>query len=77
MGTVIVNSKYRDQIYESYRSSGGHMRLIDRERPEGASPHTLTMDDWDTIRQCPYLGARKFDMNKDSNIIDKVFETRH
>lgn len=43
--TVMVNSKYRDQIYEPYRSPGGHMRLIDRERLEGASPHTLTIDD--------------------------------
>ena len=77
LGTIIVNSIYRDQIYEPYRSPGGHMRLIDRERPEGASPHTLTMDDWDMIRQCPHFWARKFDMNKDSNIIDKVFETWH
>ena len=49
LGTVIVNSKFRDQIYEPYRSPGGHMRLIDRERPEGASPHTLTIDDWKMI----------------------------
>ena len=77
LGTIIVNSIYRDQIYEPYRSPGGHMRLIDRERPEGASPHTLTMDDWDMIRQCPYFWAIKFDMNKDSNIIDEVFETWH
>ena len=45
LGTVIVNSIYRNQIYKPYRSLGGHMRLIDRERPEGASPHTLTIED--------------------------------
>lgn len=53
------------------------MHLIDRERPEGASPHTLTMDDWDMTRQCLHFGARKFDTNKDSNIINKVFDTWH
>lgn len=77
LGTVIVNSKYRDQIYEPYRSPGGHMRLIDRERPEGASPHTLTMEDWKMIEQCPYFWARKFDIKKDPEIIDKVFQTWH
>ena len=42
---------------------------------DGALLHTLTMDDRDMIRQCSYFGARKFGMNKDLNIIDKVFET--
>lgn len=53
------------------------MRLINRERPEGTSPHTLTMDDWSMIEQCPYFWARKFDLEKDSQIIDKVFQTWH
>lgn len=75
LGTVIVNSRFRDQIYEPYRSPGGHMRLIDRDRAEGASPHTLTMDDWKMIEQCPYFWARKFDLKKDSEIIEKVFNT--
>ena len=75
LGTVIVNSKFRNQIYEPFRSPGGHMRLIDRDRNEGASPHTWTMDDWDTIRSCPYFWARKFDEKRDPNIIEKVFET--
>lgn len=77
LGTVIVNSKFRNQIYEPYRSFGGHMRLIDRERAEGASPHTFTIDDWEMIEQCPYFWARKFDMQKDVEIINKVFETWH
>lgn len=75
LGTVIVNSRFRDQIYEPYRSPGGHMRLIDRDRVEGASPHTFTMEDWDMIEKCPYFWARKFDLNRDPEIVDKVFET--
>ena len=77
LGTVIVNSKYKNQIYEPYRSPGGYMSLIDRERLEGAFPHTLTMDDWSMIEQCPYFWARKFGFEKDSQIIDKVLQTRH
>lgn len=75
LGTVIVNSRFRDQIYEPYRSPGGHMRLIDRDRVEGASPHTFTMEDWDMIEKCPYFWARKFDLNRDPEIINKVFVT--
>ena len=51
------------------------MRLIDRERPEGASPHTFTMEDWEMIEQCPYFWARKFDMSRDSEVIEKVYNT--
>lgn len=51
LGTVIVDSRFRNQIYQPYRSPGGHMRLIDRERAEGASPHTLTMEDWEVIEK--------------------------
>lgn len=60
-----------------YRSPGGHMRLIDRERTKGTSLHTLTMDGWSMIEQCLYFWARKFGLEKDSQIIDKVFQTWH
>lgn len=74
LGTVIINSEFKNQIYHPYRSLGGHMRLIDRERPEGASPHTLTMEDWDMIEKSPYFWARKFDMKRDAEVIEKIFE---
>ena len=74
LGTVIVNSPFREQIYEPFRSPGGHMRLIDRERCEGASPHTWLMSDWKMIEESPYFWARKFDLNRDREVIDKVFE---
>lgn len=74
LGTVIMNSPYAKQVFRK-KGIEGHMRLIDRERSEGASPHTLTIDDWDMIYNCPYFWARKFDLNKDRAIIDRVFET--
>lgn len=75
LGTVIVNSEYRNQIFIPVRHPGGHMRLIDRERCEGASPHTWTMEDWEMIKSSPYFWARKFDLNRDRKVIEKVFET--
>ena len=73
LGTVIVNSKYKDEIFHPYPSLDGHMRYIDRIRNEGASPHTITMDDYDTLMNCPFLFARKFDLNKDREVIDKIY----
>lgn len=75
LGTVIANSPYKDQIFHPFRSPIGHMRLIDRDRCEGASPHTMTMDDWSMIQNSPGFWARKFDINRDPQIIEKVFET--
>lgn len=73
LGTIIVNSKYKDQIYHPYPSLDGHMRYIDRIRNEGASPHTITIEDYDTLMNCPFLFARKFDLNKDKEVIDKIY----
>jgi len=75
LGTVLVNSPFREQIYHPYRSEIGHMRLIDRNRAEGASPHTFTSDDWNMIERSPCFWARKFSEARDAGIINKVYET--
>lgn len=75
LGTVLINSPFWEQVYEPFRSSGGHVRLIDRERSEKASPHTWLMEDWEMIENSPYFWARKFDETRDAEIIEKVFET--
>lgn len=74
LGTVIMNSPFAKQVFRT-KGVEGHMRMIDRNRPEKASPHTMTMDDWDMIYNCPYFWARKFDLNRDRDIIQKVYET--
>ena len=51
------------------------MRLIDREREEKASPHTFTIDDWNMIETSPCFWARKFNLQKDKKVIEKVFST--
>ncbi|MDO4189717.1 MAG: beta-1,6-N-acetylglucosaminyltransferase [Lachnospiraceae bacterium] len=72
LGTVLVNSPFKDQLFLEYDRTGNHVRLIDRDRAEGASPHTWLMEDWEIIEKSPYFWARKFDMNKDSEIIEKI-----
>ncbi len=49
----IVNSPFNNQIFHPYRSPIGHMRLIDRDRAEKASSHTMTIDDWEMIKTSP------------------------
>lgn len=72
LGTVLINSPFWNQLFLEYDRTGNHMRLIDRERAEGASPHTWLMEDWDIILKSPYFWARKFDLNRDPAIIDKI-----
>ncbi len=75
LGTVLVNSPYIGQLY-THSALYGHLRMIDRERPEKASPHTWTIDDWDMIRNAENcFWARKFNEERDADIIKKVVET--
>lgn len=75
LATVLVNSPFVTQWFLEYPREGNHLRLIDRVRNEGASPHTWVMEDWDTITHCPYFWARKFDVLRDDGIIEKVVHT--
>lgn len=40
--------------------------------PDNPSPKTLTMDDYDDIMKSGCLFARKFDVNKDAGVINKI-----
>lgn len=75
LATVLVNSPFVSQWYHENGREGDHMRLIDRVRNEGASPHTWRIEDWELISNSPYFWARKFDLNVDKAIIEKVFNT--
>jgi hypothetical protein len=74
LGTIIANSKYWSQVYNKDVSWDGHMRYIDRINNEGSSPHTLTINDKDILANSDMLWARKFDENKDNEIIEWVYE---
>lgn len=47
-------------------------RLIDWQR---GNPYVFKMQDFDLIKNSPAMFARKFDMDVDSEIIDKVLQS--
>ena len=40
--------------------------------PDNPSPKTLTMDDYENVIQSGCLFARKFDINADKDVINKI-----
>ena len=53
--------------------SEGNLRYVDFSA-HLPSPKTLTMDDYDQIMKSDCLFARKFDINKDRQVVDKILE---
>lgn len=50
------------------------LRLIDWSRsPNGNSPHTFTSDDWDMLIGSEKLFARKFSVDIDKDIVDRLY----
>lgn len=48
------------------------IRYIDWEHHEGSSPHALRIGDYEELMKSECLFARKFDMDVDKGIIDKI-----
>lgn len=61
--TVVQDSPYKDNIVNN------SLRFIDWER---GNPYTFTVEDYDKLIHSSDLFARKFDENKDSDIIDMI-----
>lgn len=53
-------------------NSGDDIRYIDWEHHEGASPHTLRIEDYDVLASSKCLFARKFDVDVDWEVVDKI-----
>ena len=70
--TVVANSKFYANIHVPEVKDGFHenMRMIIWEN--GAHPITYTIGDYDRLMSSDLLFARKFDENRDSEIIDKI-----
>ena len=50
------------------------LRLIDWSRsPNGNNPHTFTSDDWDMLIGSEKLFARKFSVDIDKDIVDRLY----
>ncbi|HVI43447.1 MAG TPA: beta-1,6-N-acetylglucosaminyltransferase [Chitinophaga sp.] len=63
--TILMNSRYKDQIVNN------HYRYIDWSAG-GAHPKVLTMADYDKLKASHMLFARKFNTTIDEKILDKL-----
>lgn len=71
MQTLLFNSKFRDRVkmpnyINNYSSC---MRCIDWER---GTPYTYDINDLEMLKKSNYMFARKFDSNKDKEIIEEL-----
>lgn len=69
--TILYNSKYKENLYYDKFNDNyiGCMRLIDWNR---GNPYVWKSEDYEEIIKSNYMFARKFDINKDKNIINKI-----
>lgn len=72
--TIIANSEYKQNLYIKDKNNNylGCMRYIDWKR---GKPYVFRKGDYDNLIHSPYLFARKFDLNVDSDIIEKIYYT--
>lgn len=73
--TELKSSPFCKSIY-NFENSDANLRYIDWEHREGSSPHTFTIEDEERLLKVintKYLFARKFDENKDKEIIVKIY----
>jgi hypothetical protein len=71
--TLVYNSDFKNNLYlnkkdDSYKAN---MRLIDWQR---GGPYTFRIDDFEELINSDRFFARKFDINIDRNIVDKISE---
>lgn len=65
--TIIMNSPFREKVIHD------NLRHIDWSQG-GSSPKFLTMQDLEALKGSPCFFARKFDIGKDAEILDKLDE---
>ncbi|MGN0524127.1 MAG: beta-1,6-N-acetylglucosaminyltransferase [Eubacterium sp.] len=73
--TILINSEYGSKLYMPGCNNNHKacMRLIDWER---GNPYVWRSEDLEEIMASPCMFARKFDMDIDSEIIDKILKNR-
>lgn len=75
--TIIYNSKFKEKLYDKNFDDSclANMRLIDiKNRGKDGSPYTWQIQDYNEINESKCLFARKFDMNKDKLIVEKILK---
>ena len=73
--TILVNSPFKDNLYMPNCNNNHEacMRLIDWER---GNPYIFRSDDLELLKNSNCIFARKFDLNTDSKVVDKILEYR-
>ncbi len=74
--SIVYNSEFRHRLYDQNfdDDTRGNMRLIDmKHRGKNGNPYTWKITDWDEIQNSQCLFARKFNIQEDPKIIEKVF----
>lgn len=71
--TLIMNSDFRDSLFEPKDNISANLRLLDFSRGNGyGSPHIYSIEDLPEIRGTKNLIARKFDETYDKEIVKQV-----
>ena len=73
--TILFNSKFEKNLFNrKYDGSCmGNVRLIDiNVRGSNGSPYVWNIHDLDELKKSKCIFARKFDLNKDCNIVSKI-----
>ena len=72
--TLVCSSKFKESLYldetAGYRQI---LRYIDFSRGNGKNPYTFRESDYNDLMNSDYLFARKFDMDVDNLIIEKIY----
>ncbi len=77
MQTILMSSEYKNHIYGINFTKSENARLIDRSRPDGKnSPHIWRIDELSVFKDKPTnkMFARKFDQNKDIEIVEALYK---
>lgn len=77
--SLVYNSHFKERLYDKNYDDDvrGNMRLIDmKQRGHNGNPYTWTINDWEEIKESPCLFARKFNLNKDRQIIDLICDNK-
>ncbi len=73
--TIVESTPFKKNVFmpNCNNNHDACMRLIDWER---GNPYIWRTEDYELIKNSPCVFARKFDMNTDAQIVDKILENR-
>lgn len=75
--TMVMRSKYKDMvvlndIYETKQNCETFAYFEDTDKPATGHPYVLTLDEFEKLKNRKELFARKFDLNFDEKIFDRI-----